>query len=214
VPCVVPVAGAWSLRRPRTRARTEIRARATRPRSCSRRRAFLRASARAASSRRARWSRGEAVAEAVAPVDDGVEALLGSERRSPRSKRAPTPRSAASRLACTTSSSEMSMPVTRRPRSASLRADPSGAARGVEHAGCGRQVDQGTDGPGLRARRPPAELGLQAGVEADEPVVGNVCLHWVLPFGLGEEGANQRAEPSAGCCKRIGLVSSSRALVS
>ena len=82
----------------------------------------------------------------------------------------------------------MSMPVTSSPALGEPQGDPPGAARGVEHARSGGQVEQGGDGPrllvgpGLGGR--PPELGLQAGVEADEPVVGDVRLHLGTSFRL------------------------------
>jgi hypothetical protein len=81
------------------------------------------------------------------------------------------------------------------------------AARCVKYARAGGKVEQA--GYGLRlgerlgGRMP--EPDLQLGLEADEPVVGDVHLHLGASFRLrGNVRAGQRAEPSAGCCKRFG----------
>jgi hypothetical protein len=137
------------------------------------------------------------VAEAVAPVDDGVEALLGQ-----RAKIALLEAGGYAALGGQPSRLRHLLrgDVDAHDAKAPLgepKGDPTGAARGVEHVCCGGQVEQGGDGagllvgPGLGGR--PPELGLQAGVEADEPVVGEVRLH----FGYFLSAQVKRARISA-----------------
>jgi hypothetical protein len=154
------------------------------------------------------------IAEAVAPVDDGVEALLGQ-----RANVALLEADGEAALGGQPSRLRHLLLGDVDARDARARSE---SLRAIRPAPLGASSTRAAAGRSSRLAMAPASSSAQGSEAARQnlafrPVLKPtnqssarcVCT-WVLPFGSGEEGANQRAEPAAGCCKRIGLKSSSR----